>query len=167
MSFSSMITLWASLVHFRRQETDIALFFVFQEKRDPLLTGAFRSVIRFPGRFLADLISVPSDGPISMMTYLINVVKYRFVHRERVILWHLNCLYGGTVFTLGRTYRVWCGFSVYSRVRTDRESRRKGETKGSKGKSMGICYPRHCYARERAEGGSFRYANYGKYKIVY
>lgn len=66
-----------------------------------------------------------SDGPIFTMTYLINVVKYTLcVSRARDPLTFTLSL-GGTVFTLGRTYRVWCGFSLYSRVRTDRENRRK------------------------------------------
>lgn len=120
---------------------------------------AFRSIIQFSERFLADLISIrATDFQDDIFNKCRRVYVPLCASRTRDPLTFTPPL-GGAVFTLGRTYHVRCGFTVYSRVRTDRESRRKRETKGSKGKSMGICYPRYCFSRERAEGGSFRYGN--------
>jgi len=134
------------------------------EKKSLLLIDAFQSVIQFPRRFLADLIS-SSDGPISTMTRLINVVKYICAAlciesawssdiyiaswRYRIYSWsHLPCV-------------MWFFYLFESENRSrkqEKERERERETKGLKGKSMGICYPRYCFTRS-VEGGSFRYGN--------
>lgn len=129
-----------------------------RKKKDSLLIGASWSVTWFLGQFLANVISVRMIDWSSWWR-INNVVKYTVlcVSRARDPLTFTPPLRWCCIYSW--SHLLCIAWFFYSRVR-ETTDRRKGETdEGAKGKLMGICYPRYCFPRERAEGGSFRYGN--------
>jgi len=144
------------------KETDITFILFFREKKSIAhrRVSECHSISKTISRW-SDFFERWTDFHDDAFNKCRQVYMCRFMYRERVILWHLHRLLAVPYLLLVAPTVcdvVFLSIREWEQIEKAGKRERERETKGLKGKSMGICYPRYCFTRS-VEGGSFHYGN--------